>query len=82
MTNIIRHANAKNVTVKLYSSPSRVFLKINDDGKGIKKEKINSKDSLGFIGMKERLREFDGILEIISSANKGAGLLVSIPIVK
>ncbi|MGD1007829.1 MAG: PAS domain S-box protein [Ignavibacteriaceae bacterium] len=82
MTNIIRHANAKNVTVKLYSSPSQVFLKISDDGKGIKKEKINSKDSLGFIGMKERLREFDGTLEIISSAKNGAGLLISIPIVK
>jgi PAS domain S-box-containing protein len=82
MTNIIRHANAKNVTVKLYSSPSQVFLKISDDGKGIKKEKINSKDSLGFIGMKERLKEFDGTLEIISSAKNGAGLLVSIPIVK
>ena len=82
MTNIIRHANAKNVAVKLYSSFSNIFMKISDDGTGIKKEKINSKDSLGFIGMKERLKQFDGTLEIISSAGSGTSLLISIPMVK
>jgi two-component system sensor histidine kinase UhpB len=81
LTNIIRHANAKSVEVKLYYSPGKIFLEINDDGIGISKEKINSKDSIGLIGMKERLRQFNGTLEIFSSKNNGTSLLISIPIV-
>jgi PAS domain S-box-containing protein len=82
MTNIIRHANAKKVKVKLHSSSSGILLKISDDGIGISKKKTTMKDSLGLIGMKERLREFNGTLEIISSKNNGTGLVINIPIVK
>jgi PAS domain S-box-containing protein len=82
MTNIIRHSNAKKVKVKLHSSSSGIIMKISDDGIGISKKKTNMKDSLGLIGMKERLREFNGTLEIISSKNKGTSLVINIPIVE
>ena len=82
MTNIIRHANAKKVDVKLNFSSSGIILKISDDGIGISKKKTNMKDSLGLIGIKERLRQFNGTLEIISSINNGTSLVINIPIVE
>jgi signal transduction histidine kinase len=82
MTNIIRHAKAKKVEVKLHFSSNGIILKISDDGIGISKKKTNMKVSLGLIGMKERLREFNGTLEIISSKNNGTSLVINIPIVE
>ncbi|MCX6148914.1 MAG: PAS domain S-box protein [Ignavibacteriales bacterium] len=79
MTNIIRHAKAKGVVIKLYPSSGNIYLNISDDGVGISKEKINSKDSFGLIGMKERLKQFNGSLKIISSKNKGTSLTIRIP---
>ena len=70
LTNIIRHANAKNIIVK-----------ISDDGIGISQEKMKSKSSLGLMGMKERLKQFNGTLNIISSKSKGACLVVCVPVV-
>ena len=54
--------------------------KIIDDGVGASQEKLNSKNSLGLMGMRERLKQFNGALEIISSLNKGTTLVVSVPI--
>jgi signal transduction histidine kinase len=45
------------------------------------KEKINSKNSLGLMGMNERIKQFNGNLEIISSENKGTSIIISIPII-
>jgi len=82
LTNIARHANAKNVEVKLYSLPDKIYLIIKDDGIGVSKKIINSRDSLGLIGMRERLKQFNGTLEIISSQNNGTRLVISVPIIK
>jgi len=80
LTNIIRHAKAKNVDVELFASDGTIILKIIDDGVGASQEKLNSKNSLGLMGMRERLKQFNGALEIISSLNKGTTLVVSVPI--
>ncbi|MDP2037375.1 MAG: sensor histidine kinase, partial [Ignavibacteria bacterium] len=79
LTNIIRHANAKTVEVKLYTSLDNIILKITDNGVGVSMEKLQSRDSLGLIGMKERLKQYDGILEIISAINNGTILKITIP---
>jgi len=80
LTNVAKHANAKNIIVKLLLSVGKIYLKISDDGIGIGEEKIKSKNSLGFIGMRERLKEFNGTLEIISSENKGTCKVVCVPL--
>jgi two-component system sensor histidine kinase UhpB len=80
LTNIVRHANAKIIDIKTFLSRGKIYLKINDDGIGISKENMKSKKSLGLMGMKERLKQFNGTLEIISSENKGACLVICIPV--
>jgi two-component system sensor histidine kinase UhpB len=56
LTNVIRHANAKTVRIKLRYAPQGITNIIEDDGVGISQEKIMSGKSLGLIGMRERAR--------------------------
>jgi PAS domain S-box-containing protein len=80
LTNVIRHAHAKNVTIKLSRLHDAVNLEIQDDGIGISQEKIDFKSSLGLIGIRERVRQFGGEFEIFSPNNNGTGLRISIPL--
>jgi len=80
LTNVIRHAHAKNVTIKLSRLNDAVYLEIQDDGIGISQEKKDSKSSLGLIGIHERVRQFGGEFEILFPHNKGTGLRISLPL--
>ncbi len=78
LTNVLRHANAKNVSINLYRADGSIILEIIDDGTGVPKKKIDSYQSLGFIGMRERIRQFDGIMDISSTPNKGTKMCFTI----
>ena len=80
MTNVLRHANAKSINIKLYTQLKNVYLEIKDDGIGFDPKIINSSKSLGLIGMRERIEQWNGFLKIISSKKNGTTLIFSIPI--
>lgn len=79
ITNVSRHANAKNVTVKFKRVEDSILLEVTDDGIGMSKEVIDSHKSLGLIGIRERLKKHNGNLEIQSPAKKGTRLSITIP---
>ncbi|MCX6155326.1 MAG: response regulator [Candidatus Kapabacteria bacterium] len=79
-TNVARHADAKNIFVKLHSINDYIHLEISDDGNGIKTESINSKNSLGLIGIRERIKHFNGTFEIAAKADQGTKLSIELPI--
>jgi len=79
LTNVIRHARASSVHVKLQKSTKGTTLIIQDDGIGIPEEKIESHKSLGLISMHERVRQFNGKIDISSKKGKGTQLTVFIP---
>jgi signal transduction histidine kinase len=79
LTNVIRHANAINVEIKLYLYRNNIILEIIDDGVGIKSNQINHKYSLGLVGMRERVNQFNGSFELNSEENNGTSLTVTIP---
>jgi PAS domain S-box-containing protein len=79
LTNVIRHANAKNVEIKLYLYRNNIILEIIDDGVGIKSNQINHKYSLGLVGIRERVNQFNGSFELNSEENNGTSLTVTIP---
>jgi two-component system, NarL family, sensor histidine kinase ComP len=79
LTNVIRHANASSVTIKLHQTQKGTMLAIQDDGTGITKEKVESTKSLGLIGMRERLKQFGGEIDLSSKEGHGAKLTIFIP---
>ena len=79
LTNVIRHARASSVHVKLQKSTKGTTLIIQDDGIGISEEKIESHKSLGLISMSERVRQFNGNIDISSKKGDGTKLTIFIP---
>lgn len=79
LTNIIRHAQAKTVSVILKYENKNIKLNIKDDGIGISKNKIDSPNSFGIIGIKERISAINGEIEFINSQSGGTILKIVLP---
>lgn len=71
LTNVARHSNATRVDIHLKIDGNNLILTVADNGKGIRTEDINSKRSLGIVGMKERANAINGKLSIHGIANIG-----------
>ena len=80
LTNVTRHARASRIRLSLKEKKGTMELKIRDNGKGIKEKAIFSPDSLGLIGMRERLRPFQGEIQIKGIPDKGTTLTINLPI--
>jgi len=76
LTNVVRHANAKNVLIKLGTSDGTIVLEIADDGKGITEKQASGGRSFGLLGMRERARMFGGSFRIES--RDGGGTTVTV----
>lgn len=80
LTNVLRHASAKNIKVTLSAASDIVTLQIHDDGRGIQVQEIASMHSLGLLGMRERAMRVGGAFNIRGSPGIGTIVTVSIPI--
>jgi len=82
LMNVARHANAKGVKVSLKEKAGKIELKVRDNGKGITEEKISRHNSFGLIGIRERVRKWNGEVKISGIRNKGTTVTVIIPLDK
>lgn len=82
LTNCARHAEASRVRIAVHGSRDRIYLTIQDDGKGFDVHNLGSR-SMGLIGMEERVKKLGGMLTI-SSKNmrmpKGTILEIELPL--
>lgn len=78
LTNIHRHSGSKSASISLFRAGEIVSLEIQDSGKEIPPEKLNilqlQGGGVGIRGMTERVRQFNGEMDIKSD---GAGTIVS-----
>lgn len=81
LNNIIKHTEAKNVTVLLHLKAGETELKINDDGKGFNSDQLQT-TGIGIFGMRERLQSVGGNLTIDSHPGKGTTVLATISLGK
>jgi PAS domain S-box-containing protein len=84
LTNIARHAAAKNVWLDLHCTPSALEISIRDDGTGFDvdaaRERAAQGASIGIVGMQERASLAGGTIEIHSTPGKGTEVRASFPI--
>lgn len=80
LTNILRHAQASNVTVQLDHSPTHVYLEVQDDGEGFDPEEAQRRGHLGLLGARERAENLGGNVELITEPGKGTVVKVAVPI--
>lgn len=74
LTNIIRHAHASRVSVRLFRERGLAVLEVADNGRGITKEELSRPGSLGLLSMRERAFAFGG--EVRIQGRKGRGTTV------
>jgi signal transduction histidine kinase len=79
LTNIARHANATQVSVRLAEEHGGLLLEVRDNGKGIDEELLDGTKSLGILGMRERALLLGGALTISGAPETGTTVSVLIP---
>ena len=79
LTNIMRHAKATNVKVRLEQKNGDIFFEIKDNGIGIDENKNKATSSLGLIGIQERTHLLNGKVKVSTVNNKGTTVLITIP---
>jgi len=80
LSNAIRHAHAKNISIELSKQGDLIELLIRDDGRGFSRAEAKKSAGLGIVGMRERVEIFGGTLRIESSPGEGTLLEVRIPV--
>jgi two-component system, NarL family, sensor histidine kinase UhpB len=81
LTNIMRHSEATEVRIQLRKDPGKgVRLRVDDNGKGIPKAAVSDANSLGILGMRERISLLGGHFRIEGKPGKGTSIVVSIPV--
>ena len=85
LANVIRHADATRVSIRLETKPEYAVLAIVDNGKGFDPNQNPRSDKnicggLGLFTIRERVKLVKGTLNIESQENKGTELHVVVPI--
>ena len=79
LTNVIRHADAGRVEVRLGRHNGHLLLTVEDDGRGFSPDGSGDTDGLGLAGMRERAVLVGGILEIDSRPGAGTRIRFRVP---
>jgi len=77
--NVAKHAEAKQVEVRLSRSDSRVCLVVSDDGVGFDPDGSGKSGGLGLINMRERVRQLNGTFAFDSEPGRGTTVKAEIP---
>jgi signal transduction histidine kinase len=86
ISNIVRHSEARNASVRLECNDSECVLRVEDNGKGFDVSEITSIDAggrgAGMFGMKERVTMVGGTCSCQSQPGQGARVIARVPITR
>jgi signal transduction histidine kinase len=78
LTNVLKHADARRVTIALVHESGTITVVVADDGRGFDAHESRP-DALGLVGMRERAVLVGGRLSIESAPGDGTTLTVEVP---
>jgi len=83
LANVVRHARASRVTLRIERRAEHVALIVSDDGVGFDPRILHDRQGhsgLGIIGIRERVGSLGGTVEIRTDAATGTDLTIAIPL--
>ncbi|MBI1722897.1 MAG: GAF domain-containing sensor histidine kinase [Gemmatimonadetes bacterium] len=84
LSNVVKHAAARRVLVRLAAGDGVVTLEVRDDGRGfggrLDLDRFEREGHLGLAGMRERITALGGRVDVRSRAEGGAELVVRVPV--
>lgn len=78
--NVVRHASAQAIDVRLATDGSFLTLVVHDDGRGITEEEKAGPHALGLLGMRERALKFGGTVTIVGKPGEGTTVTLVLPL--
>jgi len=78
LTNIVKHAGAENIIVRLQFTDHHAVLTIQDNGTGFNLKNVQQSGKLGLRSMAERIEKINGKLQITSAPTQGTTLTVDV----
>jgi PAS domain S-box-containing protein len=79
LTNVIRHSGATRVEVRFTGDPNHLFMRVQDNGRGIESSAVGDTRSLGLHGMRERALALGGSISIDGAEGGGTVIAVRLP---
>jgi signal transduction histidine kinase len=79
LTNVVKHARARRVSILLARKEGSVKAVVEDDGRGFDPAE-QAGDGFGLVGMSERLALLGGRLEVESDADAGTTIAAEVPV--
>jgi signal transduction histidine kinase len=80
LTNIMRHAQADEVVVRLEARDGDLILEVQDNGRGITEAQIEDPQSFGLQGIRERLYPWNGRVSFEGRPGQGTRVTVRVPL--
>jgi signal transduction histidine kinase len=80
LTNVIRHAKATRVIIKINKEDGHFVLEVNDNGKGITDAEKSEQQSLGLLEMRERAHLIGAEVSITRAEGQGTVVTLRVPI--
>jgi signal transduction histidine kinase len=77
LANVRRHSAARNVEVRLRTDVEAILLEVADDGRGF--DPTVARGGVGLVGMRERVEELGGEIEVKSRPGEGTEVTVRVP---
>jgi PAS domain S-box-containing protein len=85
LTNIHRHSESETASIRIVRESNQIALEIRDQGKGMSRARLaeirSGRSGVGIGGMRERLRQFEGTMNIESDSS-GTRVFATIPLPK
>ena len=79
LRNVVRHAQARNVTIALKADAAQIAMEVLDDGVGMVEGSAAKLGSLGLLEIRERFAVFGGALDVERNFPRGTKVTVHIP---
>jgi signal transduction histidine kinase/ligand-binding sensor domain-containing protein len=82
VTNVVKHAGAEHIAIKLHADAGKLSLRIQDDGRGFEPQGVFSSHGghFGLIGMRERAERLGGEMRLASNPGEGTEVEVTVPL--
>jgi two-component system sensor histidine kinase UhpB len=79
LTNVVRHARAKHITIELAESATGLDLIVRDDGQGMT---ADTPAGFGLRGMQERVEGLGGRYHLASMSGRGTTITITLPLIE
>lgn len=80
LTNVLKHAQASQVSLDLSDLEGVLTLEVSDNGRGATAQDLAKLQSFGLLGLKERAHGVGGWLDVVTAPGQGMTLILSLPL--